>query len=330
MSYLGAAVPLHEVVDCPECGRPLEIELDAAGPRCAACGWVAGTSDGILDFARDPAIADERAHYELEYKAEAPAELRSIEELEPLWSHPAKPVNQALIAKLGDLEDKRVLLIGNGGSAKELFFLTKRPRLMLYTDLTVAGVRSVAQGFALDGHRDRVAFAAADAMRLPLRDGSVDLVYGNAIIHHIPDRERCFAELHRVLAPGGRTLFMDDAYGPLWQRSKETWLRPMMSWSHRRVPRSPEDMRHTMEGGFREEELGATIRGFGGEPYFERQGLVFYLWHRTTMHVLPSRLRHLGDHRGMGRALTGLDERLGRRPLVRRNQLRLIWGWRRP
>ena len=35
-------------------------------------------------------------------------------------------------------------------------------------------------------------------------------------------------------------------YGPLWQRSKQTWLRPMMLWSHRRNPRSPEDVRYTV------------------------------------------------------------------------------------
>jgi SAM-dependent methyltransferase len=330
LTYLEPDVPVDEVLDCPGCGQRLRLRADPAGPRCAACGWVAGDADGVLDFARDPAVADERAHYEAEYADEAPHGRRPISELADLWRHPAKPVNIALDRRIGEIAGKRVVLIGNGGSAKELHFLTRRPRLLLYTDLTTGGVRAVVRRFALDGYRDRVAFAAMDAMRLPLRDGSVDLVYGNAIIHHVPERDRCLREINRVLAPGGRTLFMDDGYGPLWQRAKLTLLRPMMRWSHRREPRSPEDLRHTMLGGFREQELEATIRSFGGEPFFERQGLLFYLWHRASMHVFPRRLRHLGDHRGIGRALTGIDEWLARYPAIRRNQLRLIWGWRRP
>jgi ubiquinone/menaquinone biosynthesis C-methylase UbiE len=76
---------------------------------------------------------------------------------------------------------------------------------------------------------------AADAERLPFADESFDLVFGHAVLHHIPDLERAFAEFARVLAPGGTLLFAGEpsrygdqlarvpkrfatAMAPLWRR----------------------------------------------------------------------------------------------------------------
>jgi ubiquinone/menaquinone biosynthesis C-methylase UbiE len=52
--------------------------------------------------------------------------------------------------------------------------------------------------------------APADAERLPFEDGSFDLVLGHAVLHHIPDLQRAFAEFERVLAPGGTILFAGE------------------------------------------------------------------------------------------------------------------------
>jgi ubiquinone/menaquinone biosynthesis C-methylase UbiE len=58
---------------------------------------------------------------------------------------------------------------------------------------------------------------AADAERLPFADESFDLVLGHAVLHHIPDLRRAFAEFERVLAPGGVVLFAGEPsrYGDL-------------------------------------------------------------------------------------------------------------------
>jgi ubiquinone/menaquinone biosynthesis C-methylase UbiE len=50
----------------------------------------------------------------------------------------------------------------------------------------------------------------ADAERLPFADDSFDLVLGHAVLHHIPDLPRAFAEFERVLAPGGTVLFAGE------------------------------------------------------------------------------------------------------------------------
>jgi SAM-dependent methyltransferase len=50
----------------------------------------------------------------------------------------------------------------------------------------------------------------ADAESLPFADRSFDLVLGHAVLHHLPDLERAFAEFHRVLRPGGRIVFAGE------------------------------------------------------------------------------------------------------------------------
>ena len=81
-----------------------------------------------------------------------------------------------------------------------------------------------------------VATRPADAEQLPFASGSFDLVIGHAILHHIPDLPRAFAEFERVLAPGGTILFAGEpsrygdrlasvpkrlagAVAPIWRRA---------------------------------------------------------------------------------------------------------------
>jgi SAM-dependent methyltransferase len=52
--------------------------------------------------------------------------------------------------------------------------------------------------------------ARADAESLPFPDGSFDLVLGHAVLHHLPNLRRAFAEFHRVLRPGGRIVFAGE------------------------------------------------------------------------------------------------------------------------
>ena len=49
-----------------------------------------------------------------------------------------------------------------------------------------------------------------EAETLPFEDGSFDLVFGHAVLHHIPDLERAFGEFERVLRPGGTLVFCGE------------------------------------------------------------------------------------------------------------------------
>jgi ubiquinone/menaquinone biosynthesis C-methylase UbiE len=83
----------------------------------------------------------------------------------------------------------------------------------------------------------------SDAEELPFDDGSFDLVFGHAVLHHVPDLPRAFAEFGRVLRPGGTVMFCGEPsrYGdvlaaapkrgahlvaPLWRRAVGAPPRP--------------------------------------------------------------------------------------------------------
>lgn len=52
-------------------------------------------------------------------------------------------------------------------------------------------------------HPDNVIFEYGDAMNLQFPDASYDIVIANHIYEHVPDAKKLFAEIYRVLAPGG-------------------------------------------------------------------------------------------------------------------------------
>ena len=74
---------------------------------------------------------------------------------------------------------------------------------------------------ALEENADRlgveVRTAAAEAETLPFPNESFDLVFGHAVLHHIPDLEQAFSEFNRVLRPGGTVAFCGEPsrYGDL-------------------------------------------------------------------------------------------------------------------
>jgi ubiquinone/menaquinone biosynthesis C-methylase UbiE len=49
-----------------------------------------------------------------------------------------------------------------------------------------------------------------EAEELPFEDESFDLVFGHAVLHHIPDLARAFSEFDRVLRPGGALVFCGE------------------------------------------------------------------------------------------------------------------------
>jgi SAM-dependent methyltransferase len=52
--------------------------------------------------------------------------------------------------------------------------------------------------------------AVCEASDLPFDDGSFDLVFGHAVLHHVPDLQRAFEEFRRVLRPGGIVAFCGE------------------------------------------------------------------------------------------------------------------------
>jgi ubiquinone/menaquinone biosynthesis C-methylase UbiE len=69
----------------------------------------------------------------------------------------------------------------------------------------VAKARAAATALGVDN----VEFLEGEAERLPFPDASFDVVISNGVIDLIPDKDAVFAELYRVLEPGGRIQVAD-------------------------------------------------------------------------------------------------------------------------
>jgi demethylmenaquinone methyltransferase/2-methoxy-6-polyprenyl-1,4-benzoquinol methylase len=54
-----------------------------------------------------------------------------------------------------------------------------------------------------------VSFLAGDMLGLPFRDGTFDVITVGYGLRNVPDLDAALAEIHRVLAPGGRLLSLD-------------------------------------------------------------------------------------------------------------------------
>jgi SAM-dependent methyltransferase len=96
-----------------------------------------------------------------------------------------------------------------------------------------------------------------EAEELPFADESFDLVFGHAVLHHIPDLERAFAEFRRVLRPGGAIAFCGEPsrYGDrLAAAPKRAGILAAPAWrrlvgaSPRAVAESDLSHGHALEG----------------------------------------------------------------------------------
>ena len=69
-----------------------------------------------------------------------------------------------------------------------------------------------------------------DAQALPFADDSFDLVFGHAVLHHLPDLDAAFREFRRVLRPGGRIAFCGEPseYGDRLRRAVHAPAEPAL------------------------------------------------------------------------------------------------------
>jgi ubiquinone/menaquinone biosynthesis C-methylase UbiE len=81
-------------------------------------------------------------------------------------------------------------------------------RRLTATDISRGMLRVLARSARRQGLHART--ECCEAAALPFEDDSFDLVFGHAVLHHLPDLEASFGEFLRVLRPGGAIAFCGE------------------------------------------------------------------------------------------------------------------------
>jgi SAM-dependent methyltransferase len=93
---------------------------------------------------------------------------------------------------------------GTGGHSLEI---AQRGGLVTGIDISAVGIAMAAEKARQLGLAN-AKYQVMDAENLDFADGSFDIVIGEGILHHLR-LERSYQEIARVLAPGGRAIFME-------------------------------------------------------------------------------------------------------------------------
>lgn len=109
--------------------------------------------------------------------------------------------------QLGNVAGKRIVDFGCGSGANTAL-LANRGAHVWAIDISEDLLRLGRRRLAVSGRDGGATFIAGSAHDLPFPDGSIDVVFGIAILHHL-DLDLVSREVRRVLKPGGRAIFQE-------------------------------------------------------------------------------------------------------------------------
>lgn len=166
--------------------RDTYAEIATTGETC--CGTGGSCGYGAVDMIGD-------AYAEMEgYVADADLRLGCGVPTEYADLHPGQTVlDLGAGAGLDAFVARRIV-----GEAGRVFGVDMTPEM-------VARARANADKLGYDN----VYFIEGDIENLPLPDNSVDVVISNCVLNLVPDKARAFAEIYRVLRPGGHFCVSD-------------------------------------------------------------------------------------------------------------------------
>ena len=125
------------------------------------------------------------------------------------YAHPRSMSDwrQRLGSYLGDLRGRSVLDLGCG-QGEEAVYLATLGAHVTAIDISEVGVDIARRRAVHNGVADRVRAIVMRADPTSFADASFDFIHGIGIIHHV-GVENSFAEIRRLLKPGGRAAFLE-------------------------------------------------------------------------------------------------------------------------
>ena len=178
---------------------------------------VASDPDGDFHFHRGPAYAVDFLGYDRDELAALPRECTASF---------AGIANPHMIAPI--VRGETVLDIGCGAGT-DLLLAARRvgpSGHAIGIDMTET-MRDRARASAVAAGLTNVEVYRADATALPLPDASVDVVISNGVLNLVPEKDKAFTEIRRVLRPGGRLqladIVLDAELGEDIRRNIDLW-----------------------------------------------------------------------------------------------------------
>lgn len=167
-------------------------------------------------------------------------------------------------------------------------------------DLSPAFVEAADYLAERAGLAEKVSYAAGDALALPFADESFDVAWTQHVAMNIADRDQLYAEIHRVLRPGGRLAAYDVVIG-----SGGTLHFPV-PWS--RMPETsfvmePDAMRSMLE------QHGFTVQSWTDRT---AEGVAWFEQQRAAQAQAVARPQRFGLHLAMGPDFQGMTVNLAR------------------
>jgi arsenite methyltransferase len=110
--------------------------------------------------------------------------------------------------ELGEIAPGEVVFDLGCGAGTDLLIAAQTAQRAIGVDMTPAMLERAAAGAQQMGLAN-VELHESLIEALPVEDGSVDVVISNGVIDLVPDKDAVFAEIDRVLRPGGRVQLAD-------------------------------------------------------------------------------------------------------------------------
>jgi SAM-dependent methyltransferase len=139
----------------------------------------------------------------------------TIDDLAPIdeFHSRRRLATEELATLLAPSDTDHVIDIGSGLGGPSRYLATNFGCRVSGVDLTPEFVETATALTSRVGLTDRVDFRIGSALDLPFPDASFDCAWSQNVAMNIADRPRYYAEMHRVLRPGGRLAIQDVAKG---------------------------------------------------------------------------------------------------------------------